>query len=114
MLLAWVVLAVATALLFWYVRTARAAGLRVSRLEAVPRRSSSRGHRRHVIVFDASLPWVYHEVYLWAAAFAVGALAGLVARLDSRSGGWSPSPVACVVGAILTRTTGGWALAVDR
>ena len=65
-----------------------------------------------VIVFDAALPWVYHEVYVWAAAFAVGALAGLVAMARQPHPRTIALTVGCVVGAILTRTTTGWALAI--
>ena len=64
-----------------------------------------------VLTFDASLPWVYHEVYVWAVATVVGTLYWLLraarrARPAARSAGCWPSPLA----AALTRTTGGFAV----
>ena len=49
------------------------------------------------LVYLASEPWVYHEVYVWSAAWSVATLAGLVAvwtdrrtrwSTDDRSAGW--------------------------
>ena len=34
------------------------------------------------LVYLASEPWVYHEVYVWSAAWSVATLAGLVTRVD--------------------------------
>jgi hypothetical protein len=112
MLLGWIVLAGAAAALFWTIRMLLRGDAPVSRVEgfaAATFVASITGGS--VIVFDAALPWVYHEVYIWASAFGIGTLAGLVAAA------WRPGPVVvaatgcCAIGAILTRTTTGWALA---
>ncbi|MBM6546490.1 hypothetical protein JNO54_10100 [Janibacter sp. YIM B02568] len=65
-----------------------------------------------VLTFDAALPWVYHEVYLWAAAFFMLAAVWLVRfaiRPTVLAAAWVG---AAALGAVLTRTTGGFALAI--
>lgn len=65
-----------------------------------------------VLTFDAALPWVYHEVYLWSAAFVIGGLYWLLRTLldpSRRHLGWL---AAFTAAAILTRTTGGFAIAI--
>lgn len=64
-----------------------------------------------VLTFDAALPWVYHEVYVWAVALAVGSLYHLLRTMLDPSlentlwlGGFT-------VATALTRTTGGFAIA---
>ena len=37
-----------------------------------------------VVTFDASLPWVYHEVYLWSMASVVGSLYWLLRVVTTR------------------------------
>lgn len=62
------------------------------------------------LTFNASLPWVYHEVYAWAVALAVGAAYWLVrVQLDPRPGSiaWL---IAFVLALVLTRTPGGFAV----
>lgn len=108
---AWIVYAIMATKLFWLVRECLRDGAPVGRTEAVVAAlvlAAVTGGT--VLVFDASLPWVYHEVYLWATALAVGALYWLVrASLD-------PTRKAlCWLGAfnlgtVLTRTTGGFAV----
>ncbi|OAB87166.1 hypothetical protein AWH69_12490 [Janibacter melonis] len=64
-----------------------------------------------VLTFDAALPWVYHEVYTWAAAFFMTAAYWLVRfglHPSTRSAVWVG---AATLGAVMTRTTGGFALA---
>ncbi|MBC9957454.1 hypothetical protein [Yimella sp. cx-51] len=63
------------------------------------------------LTFDAALPWVYHEVYAWSAAFFVSAAYWLVRYVQSpsRTAAWWIG--AAVVGQIMTRSTGGFALA---
>jgi hypothetical protein len=60
------------------------------------------------LTFDAGLPWVYHEVYLWQTALVVAAAYWLV-RLGleptARGVAWLGLVALC---AVLTRTTGGW------
>src|SRR4029079_6279644 len=58
--------------------------------------------------FDASLPWVYHEVYLCQTAL-VGAAAYWLVRLGMRPTGRGVAWLAVLaLSAVLTRTTGGW------
>ncbi|KAA1378744.1 hypothetical protein [Aeromicrobium fastidiosum] len=62
--------------------------------------------------FDVSLPWVYHEVYVWAVALAVGTLYWLVrACLETtpRNLTWLG---AFALATIMTRSTGGIALCI--
>lgn len=62
------------------------------------------------LTFNASLPWVYHEVYAWAVALAVGCAYWLL-RVQL-----SPEPrtiawlLGFVLALVLTRTPGGFAV----
>ena len=113
MALAWLLFAVMTVKLFWLVRRCLAGSRAVSRFEAVLAAAFlSMALGGTVVTFDASLPWVYHEVYLWAVALVVGGLYWLVrVALDPtpRSIAWLG---ALTLGAMLTRVTGGWALSL--
>lgn len=113
MAIAWVVFAVMTARLYWLVRHAMGRPREVSRIEAgfaVVFLALVTGGS--VIAFDASLPWVYHEVYLWSVATVVGSLYWLlrvVLEPSRRSIAWLGG---FALAACLTRTTGGWAVAL--
>ena len=64
------------------------------------------------LTFDASLPWVYHEVYLWQTALVIAAAYWLVRTALEPSGrgvAWLGLVALC---AVLTRTTGGWGVCV--
>ncbi len=111
MALGWLVLAVMSARLLWLVRT-------VVRGDPVPSRREAAAAAvlltamtgGTVITFVAALPWVYHEVYVWSVATVVGALYWLVrAGLEPnrRTLGWLG---AFALAAVLTRTTGGFAV----
>jgi hypothetical protein len=111
MALAWAVLALFTARLVWLVRDCLRPDEPVSRSDAVGAAilliAITGGT---VLTFDASLPWVYHEVYLWATALAVGSAYWLlrVALVATRPailwlGGF-------ILATALTRTPGGWAM----
>ena len=111
MAVAWVLFAVMTAKLYWLVRRCIRGEAAVTRTEAaysgVFLAAATGGT---VLVFDASLPWVYDEVYLWSAGLVVGTAYWLIrVTLDPqrRAIWWT---FAFVLGAILTRTTGGWAM----
>ncbi len=111
MALAWLVFAIFAARLLWLVRSLIHPDLAVSRLEAfgmgVLLAAISGGT---VLTFDASLPWVYHEVYLWSAATVIGTLYWLIratARPSTWTIGWTG---AFALAAVLTRTTGGLAV----
>ena len=110
MLLAWIVLAVFTTRLLWQVRTAvlgpdQPVTTQHAVLAAIFLAGVTGGT---TVTFDASLPWVYHEVYLWQTALVVAAAYWLV-RLGLRPTGrgvaWLAVLALC---AVLTRTTGGW------
>ena len=109
MLVAFVVFAVFTARLVWLVRrtvlgpdapvTTRQAVLAAVFLAGITGGTT--------LTFDASLPWVYHEVYLWQTALVVAAAYWLVRIAMAPTGravAWLGVVALCTV---LTRTTGG-------
>ncbi len=112
MAVAWLVFAVVAARLVWLLRTVvHGADVPVGRLEAVVAGmllAVMTGGT--VLTFDASLPWVYHEVYAWAIATVVGALYWLVRLLHSPSRGALGWLLGFAAAAALTRTTGGFAV----
>jgi cytochrome b561 len=64
------------------------------------------------LTYEAALPWVYHEVYVWAVALAVGSLYWMVRVLQDPTQsaiGWLAFFNLALV---LTRTTGGFATSV--
>ncbi len=113
MALGWVVFAIMAARLMWLVRGIVARGRPTTRFEAVAASvflvAATGGT---VLTFDASLPWVYHEVYVWAVALVVGSSYWLLrTALDpSRTNALWLGGFALAAG--LTRTTGGWAVAI--
>ncbi|WP_353508711.1 hypothetical protein [Intrasporangium sp.] len=113
MAVAWVLFAVMTAKLVWLVRRVVAHGRPVTRFEAVAAAvflvAATGGT---VLTFDASLPWVYHEVYVWAVALVVAALYWLLrtAIEPNRANALWLTGFALAAG--LTRTPGGWAIAI--
>lgn len=109
--LAWIVFAIMTVALVWLVRRCLTGDRPVSRFEAVAASifiAAATGGT--VITFDASLPWVYHEVYLWAVALVVGAIYWLIKVVTEPSRSHVLWLVAFTLAAALTRTTGGWAV----
>ena len=108
---AWVLFAAMTVLLLWLVHACLRGARPVTRLEAVAAAiflAAATGGT--VLTFDAALPWVYHEVYLWAVALVVGALYWVLRTVlhPTRTnalwlGGFA-------LASALTRTTGGWAV----
>lgn len=112
MLLAYIVFAVMTSRLLWLVRDhIRGADEPVRRREAALLSAvlllCLAGTS---LTFNASLPWVYHEVYAWAVALAIGCAYWLL-RVQL-----SPEPRAIawllgfVLAMVLTRTPGGFAV----
>ena len=108
---AWVVLAVMTAKLAWLVHE-RVSGTReVNRTTAVVMGiflAAATGGTS--LTYDAGQPWVYHEVYLWAVAAAVGALYWLTRILvapDWHAVRWFGVFAFAAIG---TRATEGWAV----
>lgn len=111
MLLAWIVFVVCTTKLVWWVHARLTGRSTVRRGEAVLvaafLAAASGGT---FMTYDASLPWVYHEVYAWAIAASVGALYWMLRVLTA--GDWHGVRWLCAFCfvAIGTRATAGWAL----
>jgi hypothetical protein len=105
------VLAGGTAFLLWNVRLVIRGSVQINRLEAVLFGSLTVTILGgSVVAFDAALPWVYHEVYLWATAFTVAMVASLLATARHPTVRRSLLVCGFGVGVILTRTTSGWAM----
>lgn len=66
------------------------------------------------LTFDASDPWVYHEVYAWAIPLVIGSMYWMLRVLRPADGAPDPKAIAWLVvfdlATIMTRTTGGWAV----
>lgn len=111
MALAWIVFVVCTTKLVWWLLARVSGSSQVSRGQAwlvgVFLAAASGGT---FMTYDASLPWVYHEVYAWAIAASVGALYWLLRVLTAP--GWHEVRWlgAFCLAAIGTRATAGWAL----
>jgi hypothetical protein len=113
MLLAWLLLATATAILLWNTRLLIRGFAVVSKIESwVAGTFLAAVTGGSVIVFLAALPWVYHEAYLWATACAVAALAGIITFARRPTIGVAVPTAVFATATILTRTTSGWAIAV--
>jgi hypothetical protein len=111
MAIAWVVFAVMTTRLYWLVRRVLREGHPVGRLEAALAAiflAAATGGTS--ITFDAALPWVYHEVYVWSIASVVGSLYWLLRVLIFSAPRDTRWLLVFVLVASLTRTTGGWAV----
>ena len=64
------------------------------------------------VVYLASQPWVYHEVYIWSTALTVATVASLIAAWDDPSGRRIVLTTALALATMLTRITAGWAMAL--
>jgi hypothetical protein len=110
--IAWVVFAVFAQKLLWLLREQFRGTTPLTRFEwvsAVVVLAMATGGT--TLTFDASLPWVYHEVYLWSTALLVGCcywMLRLILSPDRRSVLWL---AALILAEGLTRTPGGWAMA---
>lgn len=108
---AWLVFAVMTTRLLWLIGDLALGDQKPTRLEvATSGVFLALLTGGTVLTFNAALPWVYHEVYVWAIATVVGALYWLVrAALNPtpRAIGWL---TAFALAAAWTRTTGGAAV----
>lgn len=110
--LAWVVFAVFAQKLLWLLRVQLRGDTPLTRFEwlgaAVVLGLATGGT---TLTFDASLPWVYHEVYLWSTALLVGCcywMLRVVLSPDRPAVLWL---AALILAEGLTRTPGGWAMA---
>lgn len=108
---AWLVFAGFTAALVWAVRRFYRGDAGPTRFEAVLAGAFIAGATGGTILtYDAALPWVYHEAYLWASATAVGGLYWLVRTIEKptvRHGVWLG---AFGLAAIMSRIPAGWAV----
>ena len=113
MMLAFVVTAAAVAGVTWRVR------LLVRGAQPVPRREAAVAGifvasvtGGSVVLYLASLPWAYHEVYAWSialAALSIWAITGILIQMTATN-----VVIACaaVTAAQLTRSTVGWGMSV--
>ncbi len=112
MLAAWSVSAVLIALLMWRVRLLLRGRTGLGRAEAIGFGlllfSLMAGS---VVLYLGSLPFVYHEAYAWAIAMALGATFSTIGLLHQPSTRGALAAGAFTLGAILSRTTSGWACA---
>jgi hypothetical protein len=108
-LLAWVVTGLFSALLLWRVRLLLRGNATLGRVEAsVFALVLATIMSGSVLLYLASLPWVYHEAFAWGAAMTTGALFALL-RVIERPSTWRVLGTgALTLGAVLSRTTIGW------
>jgi hypothetical protein len=109
MLAAWVITGVSSALLVWRVRLLVRGPVALGRPEAVSYSvllatilSGS------VLLYLATMPWVYHEDFAWGAALGVTTLFAVLGVLERPSAGRVLASGALALAATLARTTIGW------
>lgn len=111
MALAWVVFVVIATKLVWWIQARLSGDGPVTRRDAVlvgVFLAAAAGGT--FMTYDASLPWVYHEVYTWAIAASLGGCYWMLRVLtapDWHSVRWLG---AFCFAAVATRATSGWAL----
>lgn len=111
-LVAYVVTVVLLALLMWRVR-------RVVRPDAPLGRAEAAGYGvlllagtvGSTVLFLGSVPYVYHEAYAWAIPMALGSGYSLLGVINRPTTAGVIATCAFTTGAVLTRTTAGWACA---
>jgi hypothetical protein len=112
MLVAWCTSTVLLALLLWRVRRMLRGNAALTRAEAVGHAvlvgSISAGS---VVLFLASMPFVYHEAYSWAIATSLGAAFCMLGFLQRPTTKALVGAAIFTLGAVLCRTTAGWACA---
>jgi len=112
MLAAWTLTTVLFALLIWRVRALLRPGAPLGRWEAAAYGLLLvAGTAGSTVLFLGSIPWVYHEAYSWAIPMALGSgfcLLGVIVRPSTRG---LIATAAFTTGAVLSRTTAGWAVA---
>jgi hypothetical protein len=109
MLLAWLVTALFSSLLLWRVRLLVRGPVALGRAEAasyaVVLATITSGS---VLLYLATMPWVYHEDFAWGAALGIGTLFAVLGVLERPSGGRVVAAGALALAATLSRTTIGW------
>ncbi len=110
MLLAWCVLAIVVPLFLWRIRLLiRGPGVAVSRAEAVSCGvvvATILGGS--VFLWLGSMPWAYHEDFIWSAALSLAALFALTGMIESPSRGRVVATGLLTLAAVLNRYTTGW------
>ena len=113
MLVGWFVLAAAVTVLVRRVRRRLRGDAPVGRFEAVGLAAIvATVTGGSTVVYLASQPWVYHEVYIWSTALTVATVASLIAAWDDPSGRRIVLTTALALATMLTRITAGWAMAL--
>jgi len=111
MLVGWVALVFALQWLFRLVRTSMRGDAPMGRFEeagfGVLMASITGGS---ALVFIASQPWVYHEVYVWSAALTVATAASLIAAWTDPSLRRLLVTFGLLLATMLTRLPAGWAM----
>lgn len=113
MLVAWLVATALISMFVWRVRMIVRGAIPLGRLEASAYGififSAAGGS---ILVYIASLPWVYHEAYAWSVATVLGSMFALTGLIDKPTWRAAVATGSWTTAAVLTRTTGGWACAV--
>ncbi len=113
MLAGWLVLAAAVTVLVRRVRAQMRGTAPIGRLEAVGLAAIvATVTGGSTVVYLASQPWVYHEVYIWSTALTVATVASLIAAWDDPSRRRIIVTAGLALATMLTRITAGWAMAV--
>jgi hypothetical protein len=113
LLLAWLVTGLFTSLLVWRVRLNLRGPVTVSRAESV-----SIGvliatiMSGSVLLYLASLPWVFNEDYAWGVATGIAALFALLGVLERPSTRRVVATGALTLAATLSRSTVGWGVVI--
>lgn len=112
MLIAWFVLALTTTRLMWAVRREMRADAPLGRWEMAMygalHLSLCAGS---VVLFLASMPWAYHEVYLWSMAVVLAAALALIRLANAPTRRGVVAFGALVLAGVLVRGPAGWGLA---
>ncbi len=108
-LVAWILFLTFTSLLVWRVRRMLGGNQHLSRREAAVLGLFIASAGASVMVYLAALPWVYHEALAWSTSLAVGAFFAILGVVERHTTGRVASAGILSAGAILSRTTAGWA-----
>jgi hypothetical protein len=112
MLVAWVLTTVLTGLLLWRVRRMLRGAAPLGRVETVGYAtllaSVTSGS---VVLYLGSMPFIYHEAYAWAIATSIGAAFCILGLLERPTVRGALGASAFTLGAVMFRTTAGWACA---
>ncbi|MFL6205374.1 MAG: hypothetical protein ACJ739_08470 [Acidimicrobiales bacterium] len=113
MLLAWVVAAGFSAGLLWRIRVLARGGQDVSRSEAIACALllfTIMGGS--TLLYLGSLPWVFHEALAWGFAWTAGSMFALLGVLERPSTRRILLAGLCILCAVMSRSTVGWASAL--